>query len=221
VALVDARRSSRPQRRSSRCASRSRRWRSRSSASCAKSRWASRTSRAAPLLRQLTTGVAAALLFAGFAETLLFAMATALGRGPSFIAVMGTLPGRRGHRRRHRLGEVDAQGRRAAPRGHRAVSVRPRRRTSGSCPRLSVVLPAMAIAGNGDRLGDRRPRTAYQRYSPRDLQRKGVRAANMLFSVPQTISIAAGAALITTRRPTAVEIVAIGRRCSCSRPDTC
>ena len=39
--------------------------------------------------------------------------------------------------------------------------------------------------------------TAYQRRSPSHLQGRVSAAANMLFSVPQTISIALGAALIT------------------------
>ena len=39
--------------------------------------------------------------------------------------------------------------------------------------------------------------TAYQRRSPNHVQGRVSAAANMLFSVPQTISIAAGAALIT------------------------
>ena len=39
--------------------------------------------------------------------------------------------------------------------------------------------------------------TAYQRRSPQELQGRVSAATNMLFSVPQTVSIAVGAALIT------------------------
>jgi hypothetical protein len=76
-------------------------------------------------------------------------------------------------------------------------------------PRLSVVLPAMAIAGLGIVWAIVALGTAYQRYSPGQLQGRVSAAANMLFSVPQTLSIAAGAALITLV-DYRVEIVAMG-----------
>ena len=64
-------------------------------------------------------------------------------------------------------------------------------------PSLGVVLPAMALAGVGIVWAVVALATAYQRRSPTDMQGRVAAAANMLFSVPQTISIAAGAALIT------------------------
>ena len=39
--------------------------------------------------------------------------------------------------------------------------------------------------------------TAYQRRSPQEIQGRVAAATNMLFSVPQTMSIALGAALVT------------------------
>jgi MFS family permease len=64
-------------------------------------------------------------------------------------------------------------------------------------PRLGVVLPSIAVAGLGIVWAIVALATAYQRRSPSELQGRVAAAANMLFSVPQTLSIAAGAALIT------------------------
>jgi MFS family permease len=160
------------------------------------------------LLRQLTIGVAAAMLVAGFAETLLFAMASALGRSPSFIGVMGTFQGVGAiaggivaARLMRKLGELRLAGVGLLLFG------------AGDAlwlvPRLYVVLPAMAIAGTGIVWAIVALGTAYQRYSPGELQGRVSAAANMLFSVPQTLSIAAGAALITLV-DYRVEIVAMG-----------
>jgi hypothetical protein len=60
-----------------------------------------------------------------------------------------------------------------------------------------VVLAATAVAGLGIVWAIVALATAYQRRSPSHVQGRVSAAANMLFSVPQTISIAAGAALIT------------------------
>lgn len=46
-----------------------------------------------PTLRALTIGLAGSLLVIGFSETLIFALTAALGRSPSFIAVLGTAQG--------------------------------------------------------------------------------------------------------------------------------
>src|SRR3954447_14452871 len=46
-----------------------------------------------PTLRRLSIGVCGALLVIGFSETLIFALTAALGRPPSFIAVLGTAQG--------------------------------------------------------------------------------------------------------------------------------
>jgi len=55
----------------------------------------------------------------------------------------------------------------------------------------------MALAGVGIVWAIVALATAYQRRSPTEMQGRVAAASNMLFSVPQTISIAAGAALIT------------------------
>jgi MFS family permease len=160
------------------------------------------------LLRQLTIGVAAAMLVVGFAETLLFAMASALDRSPSFIGVMGTCQGVGAiaggivsARLMRKLGEL-----RLAGVGLLLFGVGD---ALWLVPRLSVVLPAMAIAGLGIVWAIVALGTAYQRYSPGELQGRVSAAANMLFSVPQTLSIAAGAALITLV-DYRVEIVTMG-----------
>jgi MFS family permease len=160
------------------------------------------------LLRQLTIGVAAAMLVVGFAETLLFAMASALDRSPSFIGVMGTCQGVGAiaggivsGRLMRKLGEL-----RLAGVGLLLFGVGD---ALWLVPRLSVVLPAMAVAGLGIVWAIVALGTAYQRYSPGELQGRVSAAANMLFSVPQTLSIAAGAALITLV-DYRVEIVAMG-----------
>ena len=62
---------------------------------------------------------------------------------------------------------------------------------------LPVVMAGMAVAGLGIVWAVVAIGTAYQRRSGQEIQGRVSAAANMVFSVPQTISIAAGAALIT------------------------
>jgi hypothetical protein len=64
-------------------------------------------------------------------------------------------------------------------------------------PRVAAVLTAGGVAGLGIVWAVVALSTAYQRHSPVHVQGRVAAAANMLLSVPQTISIAAGAALIT------------------------
>jgi hypothetical protein len=60
-----------------------------------------------------------------------------------------------------------------------------------------VILAAITVAGVGIVWAVVALSTAYMRRSPQTMQGRVNAAANMLFSVPQTVSIAAGAALIT------------------------
>ncbi|MDX6486208.1 MAG: hypothetical protein QOF43_1361 [Gaiellaceae bacterium] len=148
------------------------------------------------LLRELTIGVAAALLVAGFSETLMFAITSSLHHSPAFIGVLGTFQGIgaiaggvTASRILKRVGELRLAGIGLALFGF-----------GDACwlvPRLEVVIPTMAIAGAGIVWAIVALATAYQRHSPLEVQGRVSAAANMLFSVPQTISIAAGAALIT------------------------
>ena len=149
------------------------------------------------VLRDLTTGVGAALLVAGFSETIIFAITSdGLHRSPSFIGVLGTfqgigsiLGGVTAARLMRRIGEL-----RQAAIGLLLFGVGD---ALWLVPSLGVVLPAMALAGVGIVWAVVALATAYQRRSPTDMQGRVAAAANMLFSVPQTISIAAGAVLIT------------------------
>jgi MFS family permease len=149
------------------------------------------------LLRQLTIGVAAALFVAGFSETLIFAVAgDALHRSPSFVGVIGTCQGVGSIAGGitsawllRRVGDLRLAGLGVALFG------------AGSffwlIPSISVVLVSTAVAGVGVVWAVVSLATAYQRRSPGHVQGRVAAAANMLFSVPQVIGIALGAALIT------------------------
>jgi len=149
------------------------------------------------VLRELTTGVGAALLVAGFSETIIFAITSdGLHRSPSFIGVLGTfqgigsiLGGITAARLMRKVGEL-----RLAAIGLTLFGVGD---ALWLIPSLGVVLPAMSLAGVGIVWAVVALATSYQRRSPTDMQGRVAAAANMLFSVPQTISIAVGAALIT------------------------
>jgi MFS family permease len=149
------------------------------------------------VLRQLTVGVAAAMFVAGFSETLIFAVTSdALHRSPSFVGVIGTCQG---------VGSI-AGGITAAWLLRRVGDLR----LAGlgialfgvgsffwMIPSTPVVLASTAIAGAGIVWAVVSLATAYQRRSPGHVQGRVAAAANMLFSVPQVIGIALGAALIT------------------------
>jgi MFS family permease len=149
------------------------------------------------LLRQLTIGVAAAMFVAGFSETLIFAVTSdALHRSPSFVGVIGTCQG---------VGSI-AGGVTSAWLLRRVGDLR----LAGlgialfgigsffwMIPSTPVVLASTAIAGAGIVWAVVSLATAYQRRSPGHVQGRVAAAANMLFSVPQVIGIALGAALIT------------------------
>jgi MFS family permease len=149
------------------------------------------------VLRELTIGACAALLVLGFSETLIFAIVTnGLHRSPAFIGVLETFQG---------VGAI-AGGITAAALMRRIGDVR----LAGlglsvfgaACfgmlsPSLGGVLPAGIVIGIGIAWAIVSLATAYQRRSPTQVQGRVAAASNMLFSVPQTASIAAGAALIT------------------------
>jgi MFS family permease len=149
------------------------------------------------ILRQLTIGLGLALLVAGFSETLIFAITSeGLGRGPSFIGVIATFQGvgsivggLTAPWLMRRIGDL-----RLAGIGIALFGV-------GDCiwliPDVTAVLAATAVAGVGIVWAIVSIATSYQRRSPSHVQGRVSAAANMLFSVPQTISIALGAALIT------------------------
>jgi Na+/melibiose symporter-like transporter len=149
------------------------------------------------VLRELTVGVCAALLVVGFSETLIFAIVTeGVHRSPAFIGVLETFQG---------VGAI-AGGLTAAALMRRIGDVR----LAGlglslfgaACfglliPSLGGVLPSGVVVGVGIAWAIVALATAYQRRAPMEVQGRVAAASNMLFSVPQTASIAAGAALIT------------------------
>jgi MFS family permease len=161
------------------------------------------------ILRQLTIGVGATMLVIGFSETLIFAVTSnTLHRPASFIAVLGALQGVgsiaggvTASKVLRRLGELRACG----------VGIVLFAVGDGLwiVPSLPIVLAAMAVAGLGIVWAIVAIGTAYQTRSAQTMQGRVSAAANMLFSVPQTISIALGAALITLV-DYRVEIVAVG-----------
>jgi MFS family permease len=148
------------------------------------------------VLRELTYGVAVTMLVIGFAETLLFALTQALDRPASFVGVLGSFQGvgaivgglTAGALMR-RIGDVRLTGLGvlffAAGDGLWLI------------PSVPVVVGGIVVAGAGIVWAVVSISTAYQRRSPQTMQGRVNAAANMLFSVPQTASIAAGAALIT------------------------
>jgi MFS family permease len=160
-------------------------------------------------LRQLTIGLGIAMLVVGFSETLIFAItANGLHRSPAFIGVLEVFQGvgsvaggLTAARLLRRIGDLRLTGL-----GLIAFAV-----GDGFflVPRLEAVLAGGVIAGVGIVWAIVALATAYQRRSPQAVQGRVNAAANMLFSVPQTISIAVGAALITVV-DYRVEIVAMG-----------
>jgi MFS family permease len=149
-----------------------------------------------PTLRKLTIGVAGALLVIGFDETLIFAVTAALGRPPSYIAIFGSAQGvgsiaggLTAATLLRRLGELRIAG--------IGIALFAAANLCFLVLKLAVVFAAMAIAGVGIVWAVVAIATAYQRRSPQTLQGRVNAASNLLFSVPQTVSIALGAVLIT------------------------
>jgi MFS family permease len=149
------------------------------------------------VLRELTIGIGAVLLFAGFTETIMFAVTSeGLHRSPSFIGVVGSaqgvgavLGGVTAARLIRRMGELRLAG--------IGVLLFGLGDSMWLVPKTGLVLGGTAVAGVGIAWAIVALATAYQVRSPGNMQGRVASAANMLFSVPQTISIAVGAALIT------------------------
>jgi MFS family permease len=149
------------------------------------------------VLRELTIGLCAALVVIGFCETLIFAIVIdGLHHSAPFVGVLDTFQG---------VGAI-AGGVTAAALMRRVGDVRLTGLGLGlfsiACfgfltPSLGGVLPSVVVFGAGIAWVVIAAATAYQRRSPQELQGRVSAATNMLFSVPQTVSIAVGAALIT------------------------
>ncbi len=149
------------------------------------------------VLRELTIGIGAALAVAGFSETIIFAVTSqGLHRPPSFIGVLASFQGVgaivggvTAARLMRRVGDLRLAG--------LGIALFGLGDSLWIIPSTGLVLVAAAIAGLGIVWAIVSLATAYQVRSPSHMQGRVAAAANMLFSVPQTISIAAGAALIT------------------------
>jgi MFS family permease len=149
------------------------------------------------VLRELTIGLCAALAVIGFCETLIFAIViNGLHHSAPFVGVLDTFQG---------IGAI-AGGLTAAWLMRRIGDVR--LTALGLClfaiasfgfltPSLEGVVPSVVVFGAGVAWVVIAAMTAYQRRSPQELQGRVSAATNMLFSLPQTISIAVGAALVT------------------------
>jgi len=148
-------------------------------------------------LRQLVLATGAALLVVGFSETIVFAvLARGLHRPPSFLGVLSSLQGVgaiaggvTAARLLRRIGDV-----RLAGFGMMLFALGDLTFASSS---LALVLTGIAVAGAGVSWLIVGLFTALQVRTPLRLQGRVGSAADLFISTPQTISIAAGAGLIT------------------------
>jgi MFS family permease len=148
-------------------------------------------------LRRIVLATGAALLFVGFSETIVFAVIQhGLHRPPAFLGVLSSAQG---------IGAVA---------GGVVASVMLRRAGDGRTiglgmllfavgdsllliPNVVAVLLGFAIAGSGVSWAVIGYYTAVQLRTPGDLQGRVYSAGDMIVGVPQTLSIALGAALIS------------------------
>jgi MFS family permease len=150
-----------------------------------------------PTLRTIVLTVAVALLVVGFAETLIFAVVDqGLHRPVSFFGVLSSLQG---------VGAI-AGGLTAAPLLRRVGDARlvgiglllfAVGDLSFVSSSLALVLVGFAVAGAGIAWAIVAFGTALQLRTPLRIQGRVSAAADMLIGVPQTVSIATGAALST------------------------
>lgn len=148
--------------------------------------------RATRALAQITAAAMAAMVDLGFYESLTFAVIAALGRPPSFFGVLmsvraagSILGGLATAPLIRRVGEARTLGA-----GLAASLVYIIRSVPAACTALAnfgIALPRYAAALS----------TASQRFTPPRLQGRTGAATTMLTNLSQTLSIAAGAALIT------------------------
>jgi MFS family permease len=166
-----------------------------------------------PGLRQIVVGVAVALLVVGFAETLVFTVLDqVLHRPPSFFGVLSSLQGAgaiagglTAPRLLRRIGDTKLVGLGLVgfALGDSMFLV----------PNLAAILFGFALAGVGVAWLIVAFATALQLRTPLAIQARVSAAADVSISVPQTISIAAGAGLITLvdyRVLVVAEAVAVG-----------
>ena len=148
-------------------------------------------------LRQIVLGVAVALLVVGFAETLIFTILDrVLHRPPSFFGVLASLQGAgaivgglSAARLLRQLGDTKLVGL-----GLIGFALGD---SMFLVPHLAAVLVGFAVAGAGIAWLIVGFATALQLRTPLAIQARVSAAADLSISLPQTVSIAAGAALST------------------------
>jgi MFS family permease len=153
--------------------------------------------RATVPLRQMVLACAVCLVGLGLSETLVYAIADAgLHRSPSFVGVLMATQGIGaivGATNAARLARRTSEGILAGL-GMAAVAAGALLMTSGA---LAVVLAGKVLFGLGAAWIIVGAITLLQRLTPGPLQGRTYSAAELLLGAPQTMSIAAGAALVT------------------------
>jgi MFS family permease len=147
-------------------------------------------------LRQLVAGVSVALLVVGFSETLIFFVIARVGEKPPFFGVMATLQGAgaivggiTAATAVRRLGDLKAAGIGLGLFGVCALLL--------TLPTLGLVLFAFPVAGLGLVWVIVGYNTAVQTRTPLAIQGRVSAGADLVATLAQTTSIAAGAALST------------------------
>lgn len=151
---------------------------------------------ATPALKKMLVGTAAAMLVLGFAETVVFALLDAIGKSPSFLGVTSTMQGfgaigggLTAAAVMRRIGDV------------RLVGIGLAGFAAGDLlflvPRIETVFAGFFIAGFAISWAVVAFMTALQTRTPLPLQGRVSAAADVGLTVPQTLSIAVGAALST------------------------
>lgn len=150
-----------------------------------------------PLLAQITRSAATVMLVLGFYESLTFAVIAALGQRPSFFGVLMSIQaagsiigGLCVSRLIHRVGEARTLG--------ISLAVWAIASLAYAIPSLPVDCAAIGLFGIAVPLCAVAVVTATQRHTPPRLQGRANAASDMATNVAQTISIAAGAALVDT-----------------------
>lgn len=149
-----------------------------------------------PILRRMSLSLAVALLFVGFGETVAFAVVSSgLHKAPSFLGVIlaiqgvGALAGGlTSAPAMRRLGEPRLIGIGLAGAGVACFA--------WTVPSLAFVAPGTVVFGASLPWIIVGAVTLIQRRTPADLQGRAYSAFDLLASVPQTVSIGAGALLI-------------------------
>ncbi|HTZ05065.1 MAG TPA: MFS transporter [Gaiellaceae bacterium] len=151
---------------------------------------------ATPELKTMLVGGAVAMLVIGFAETFVFALIDAIGRPPSFLGVTSTMQGVGAI-----IGGLGAAAVMRRVGDVRLVGIGLAGFAVGDLlflvPNLATVFVGFFVAGLAITLAVVAFMTALQTRTPLALQGRVSAAADVALTVPQTLSIALGAALST------------------------